>query len=363
MTTRLAAGCMTGTSIDGIDASLVAIDGQGLEMKASVVRTQSGSLEPVREDLKRLARREPMTAGRIASLAREFSQLCADVVADVVQNDSVTLVAVHGQTVFHAPPLSWQLLAPAVIVRSLGAPLVFDLRAADLAAGGEGAPITPIADLIVFGHASESRAVVNLGGFVNVTRLPAVGSDPRDAVAGIRGGDVCVCNHLLDEIARRCFDLSFDLEGGRAALGAIDPEIYDDLLARLGRQYASNRSLGDGDELMDRAAHWSKKKDGADLARSAAAAIAETVCSGVGSTDRILVAGGGAKNRTLLQELSQRAVAPLDTSDRHGVWGDYREATAMAVLGALSLDRTPITLPKITGVPEPAPVAGCWCYP
>ena len=111
------------------------------------------------------------------------------------------LVVAHGQTVFHAPPASWQLLNAAPIARAVRAPVVFDLRQADLAAGGQGAPITPLADWIMLrahGPAAAGRAIVNLGGFCNVTILPS-GAGPE----GVRGMDVCPCNHLLDGVARR----------------------------------------------------------------------------------------------------------------------------------------------------------------
>ncbi len=105
--------------------------------------------------------------------------------------ERLDLVVAHGQTVYHAPPLSWQLCAPGPIAHALQVPVLCDLRSADIAAGGQGAPITPIADHILFRHAREARAVVNLGGFCNITTLPA-----GDDATRVRGGDVCACNQV-----------------------------------------------------------------------------------------------------------------------------------------------------------------------
>ena len=192
---RLVFGCMTGTSLDGLDTVLAEIAGRGLRMRVTIRDRRSARLGRLAAPLRALAEQQPCTAGAIARLARDFSLLHARVLARF--GVTPDLVVVHGQTVFHAPPVSWLLLTPAVIAERLGCAVISDLRAADLAAGGEGAPITPLADLILYGHARERRTVINLGGFCNLTRLPA-GREP----VGIRGGDVCACNQVLDAVAR-----------------------------------------------------------------------------------------------------------------------------------------------------------------
>ena len=210
--TRNAIGCMTGTSIDGIDAAVVRIEGEGLGMRAAYLTHVSRELGAVGEKLRRFSDQVAMDAATIAGIMHEFAALHARVCREVWQKardlrlvglewDAPDFVSVHGQTVYHKPPISWQLMQPAPIALEMRCPVVFDLRAADIAAGGQGAPLTPLADWVLFSSETESVGVVNLGGFCNVTLLPRRGSD-GGGVEGVRGRDVCSCNHLLNMIAR-----------------------------------------------------------------------------------------------------------------------------------------------------------------
>lgn len=351
---RYVVGCMTGTSLDGLDTVLAEVTGRGMRLRAQVIARRSVSLGALGPRLRALAEQQPLSAGAIATLSRDFSLLHARTIKALCRTQLPTLVVVHGQTVFHAPPVSWQLLTPAVIAQALGCPVISDLRAADLAAGGEGAPITPLADLLLYGHARERRTVINLGGFCNLTRLPP-GRDP----AGVRGGDVCACNQVLDGVARVVLGSAYD-RGGRAALsGTSDPRAESDLVKRLDGQRRAKRSLGTGDELHS----WIAKHPlaPADLARSACAAIATVIVRAAAPADRLVLAGGGTRNRALIAELTARAGVPVTLSDDLGVACGDREALGMAVLGALSQDGVPLSLSSVTGVKR-APLSGTWCF-
>jgi 1,6-anhydro-N-acetylmuramate kinase len=357
---RLVAGCMTGTSIDGLDVALVKIIGQGLGMRVELVsettRPFGADTGDLAQRLRALADQQPMTARDIAQLARDFALLHLDALKELAHGKHIDLVCVHGQTVFHAPPLSWQLINPAPIAHGLGVPVVSDLRAADLACGGEGAPITPIADLVLFGHVRERRTVVNLGGFCNLTRL-----DPGREPNRVSGGDVCACNQVLDAVARARLRASYDRDGRAALAGTADDAATEELVKLLRAQAKAGRSLGTGDELTD----WIERHaelPPADAARSACAAIATVIVEAAKPAERLIVAGGGVRNRALMQEIMGRAGVPVDTSDVHGVPASLREAVAFAVLGALSADRVAITLPRVTGV-DRAPIAGSWVWP
>ncbi len=362
--------------MDAVDAALVVVEGHGLGIRASVHRCATGPLGPLARTLREFAEGRPATAAQVAGLAREFALRHVDVVRDVARGDRIDLIAVHGQTVYHAPPVSWQLLAPAPIVEALRAPVVFDLRAADLAAGGQGAPITPLADWVLFRHEAETRAVVNLGGFANYTLLPAGGgrddAASEDAVNGIRGGDICVCNLLLDAIARRWFNSPFDEDGRRAGSGQTQTDLRDALVGLLTDQASAGRSLGTGDELIA----WLNECGGAhrpeDLAHSACDAVGFVIATAVRDAARghapvplrrILLAGGGVHNCVLASALQQHAHVEVQTTEAFGVPVSHREAAEMAVLGALCQDGVPITLPQITGVRAPATVAGVWVFP
>jgi 1,6-anhydro-N-acetylmuramate kinase len=211
---RRAIGCMTGTSIDSLDVALVEITGTGLAMTAHFVRGHTVSLGELAPRLRALAEQEPMTAGEIATLSREFALLHVEAVRALMRDEPspADLICVHGQTVYHKPPVSWQLLTPSIIAHEVGVPVVHDLRAADLAKGGQGAPITPIADWVFFGHLPGPLGIVNLGGFCNVTLLPGADATIAESqeLNAIKGMDVCACNQLLDAIARKLLNREYD---------------------------------------------------------------------------------------------------------------------------------------------------------
>lgn len=356
---------MTGTSLDGLDAALVRIDGRGLEMRATLVRAASRSLGDLAARLRALAEQTPMSAGDIADLSRRFSILHAELIADLWRDarpegagERPDLVAVHGQTVFHSPPASWQMLTPAVIAHALGCPVVSDLRAADLAAGGQGAPITPLADWILFRDAGEARGVANLGGFCNITLMGPAGA----GIDSIRGFDLCACNHVLDSVARRVLGVPYD-EGGRSAQSAEpDHDALDDLLGIFTAQRGAKRSLGTGDDdVMSWIGRHRTRLSGAALAATACEAIGQMVAREA-ACDRLILAGGGTRNAALAGAIASCCSCRVSASADLGVPAEYREAACIAVLGALCQDRVPITLPRVTGVTR-APVAGSWVLP
>jgi anhydro-N-acetylmuramic acid kinase len=362
--TRRVVGCMTGTSLDGIDLALVEVTGTGLGMSARFARGLSAPLGPAADSLRALAAQEPMTAGQVARLSLQFAAAHAQALTDLLGGERSDLVCIHGQTVFHAPPASWQLLNPFPIARAASAPVVYDLRQADLAAGGQGAPITPIADFVLFRHAQESRAVVNLGGFCNVTLLPAVAGPPGPAeLAAVRARDVCACNHVLDHVARTLLRKPFDEAGQAAASGTPHPQALEDLDGVLRSQSLSRRSLGTGDEAAEWASRWRAHLSPRDVAATACEAIAQAIADATRECEAILLAGGSVRHAALVRAIGSAASARVSTSDAAGVPASYREAACFAVLGALCQDRTPITLPQVTGCSPPAPIAGAWVLP
>jgi 1,6-anhydro-N-acetylmuramate kinase len=360
---RRVVGCMTGTSLDGVDAALVEIEGSGLAMKPRLIRGHSADLGPARDALRRLADQVPLSAGEIAAAMRDLSVVHAGVIRELLQREHCDLICVHGQTVYHKPPLSWQLLQPAPIAREFQAPVVFDLRSMDIAAGGQGAPVTPIADRVIWG--ASGAAIVNLGGFCNITVLPIASSDapPYSAVemSRIRALDVCPCNHLLDAIARKLWGVPYDDGGARALKGNPHHEALEDLEGIFASQAGRQKSLGTGDESLEWLSRWRNHTDPADLAATACEAIAAAISLAAGKATAFHLAGGGARNAGLVRALAGHRtelveVLPSDLAT-------YREAMSFAILGALCQDRIPITLPRVTGCPDPAPISGAWILP
>lgn len=363
MTRRTVVGCMTGTSCDGLDVAVVCLDGRGLEVRASLVRAHSVGLGEVGQRLRRFARGEPATALEIARMARDLGVVHVYAIAEALRGTRASFVALHGQTVLHAPPLTWQLIEPEVVSRGVGLPVVFGLRGADAAAGGQGAPITPIADWVMLRDGQETRAVVNLGGFCNATILPA-GGDP----AAVRGFDVCACNQVMDGAARALLGTPIDRDGVTAMAGEPDDALTDALAAHLAAQAAAARSMGSHDEPESGGAGWfdawlarAREVPPAVALRSAALAVARTIAARVREEgpSRVILAGGGLRNAALRGHLDEH-LGGCGTTDGSGVPAPMREAMGIAVLGALCADGVPITLPGVTGCGHPAPVAGRW---
>ncbi len=362
---RYIIGCMTGTSVDGLSAALMKIEGQGLQMRASFQTAVDVPFGPIGPALRKIVEQVPATAEELTKIAWDFGVFHADSLEKIIQENQVDLIALHGQTVFHAPPYSWQLINPVPVAQKFKIPIVYDLRASDLAQGGEGAPLTPLADFIFF-RAAESRAIVNLGGFCNVTILPAIEenalADLKSALEKIQGKDVCACNQVLDYLARALFQTSYDDNGQEASKGTLQDKPFDALVGLLSAQASGGRSLGTGDELSEWVAQFKDGYAATDLARSACAAIAQVIVNNTMMVERLILAGGGILNLVLKEDIIARATVPVEISDAYGIPIASREAASWAVLGALSEDRIPITLSQVTGVKEP-PLSGAWIFP
>lgn len=388
---------MTGTSLDALDVAIVRIEGHGLGMSATFLRGLTHPLDSVRDDLRALAHQEPMTSGRIAKLVRNFSLLHADAVSELIALSGgikPNLVCVHGQTVFHQPPVSWQLFEPWPLAHKLGVPVVCNLRQADLASAGQGAPITPLADVVLYGRPDQSLCVVNLGGFINFTCIPqsrfelsnaedhaaantiadsredSLLSMRRKQAIGVRGGDVCASNQLLDGVARIMLRTLYDKDGAAASTGQVHDESLEDLEGVLRTQSHKKRSLGTGDETLEWVSRWRAHIGPNDMARTACEGIAATLADrvkGLGEQhqpDTIILAGGGVFNRALVNAIRASCVASVVTSDSLGIPAAFREAACFAVLGALADDGVPITLPQVTGRGDRrSGKDGVWTYP
>ncbi len=364
---RMILGCMTGTSIDGLDAALVQIEGFGLDVRVEAVKCLSRPFTEFGSKLRYFADQGKMSAKEIAELNLEFSHFHLEALREIKSEFPVDLISIHGQTVYHHPPVSWQFLNPVPIAYGLNTPVVYDLRSADLAHRGQGAPMTPLADFILYRHPRQRRLIINLGGYCNITQIPNwLGSTGGEAdlhawMHSVKGKDICSCNQLLDRIARELYELPFDPEGKNAANGEIIQTAFENLHKLLVRQAESGLSLGTGDELSE----WFRElKDYCspnDILRTATEAIA-AVISRRGPVDCRILAGGGVKNKTLVEGIKRNSSVPVYLSDEFDIPSTHREAVCMAVLGSLCWDRIPITLPMVTGVMEKF-VSGCWVVP
>ena len=360
MRERWAIGTMTGTSLDALDVSLVRASGEGMALRVTTEAHATHDLGSLRPRLRAACEGAPASAGSLAALAREFGDLHATAARAIADGHRVDLAAIHGQTVFHAPPDSWQLVNPWPVAHALGCPVVSDLRGADLALGGQGAPITPLADWILLRHA-EPTAVVNLGGFCNITWLPAEADGP----SAIGGADICPCNHLLDAAARVALREPFDRDGRTALSGTPDAAAAHDLGALLERASRSGRSLGTGDEAVG----WVTRQARMLAPDCLLATVATAIGTHVGRTAasrarRLVLAGGGARNGAVTAAIARAAPdAQTLASPSVGLPLEARESAEMAVLGLLAWDGHPITLPAVTHRRDGSMRDGLWCLP
>lgn len=355
-------GVMTGSSLDGLDAALIRWNPEHPERRPELLGTFGRGLGASGGTLISLARGEGVDAEAIARARVDFAMAHADAVRSLCGDSAPDLVAMAGQTVHHAPPFSWQFAPPSLIAAELGCPVVADLRAADIAAGGNGAPITPLGDAALFSSESESVAVVNLGGFINVTLLPA-GCGPLRPAA-IRGFDVCACNHLLNGLARRAVEEEYDHDGQLALTGRIDEALLAHLQILLDAQASAARSLGSGDELHEAMDLLADHASAADLLRTACRAIAKVTASRVPEEiDRVYIAGGSAHNAALMHELRHAISCTVETTESAGIPVGSREAAIIALLGAWSAAGWSITLPEVTGRRPGVCRSGLWAFP
>ncbi len=352
----VALGLMSGTSMDGIDAALIATDAEDVEAfgptafrpyseaERSVLRAAL-ALAPTLTD--RAARPGVLAeAERIVTVAHAeaVEQLLARPDVDAIR---VSLVGFHGQTVFHAPArgLTVQIGDGASLAHRLGIPVVHDFRAADVAAGGQGAPLVPVFHraLVRAAGLSGDVAVVNIGGVANVTR---VGAD--DSLIAFDTGPG---NALIDDLVRERTGAAMDRDGRLSLAGTIQTQTLAELIADPWFDLKPPKSL-DRDAFSRRpVARLSTE----DAAATLAAFTAEAILRGIdlaGGADQIVVCGGGAHNPAILRGLAAGG-APVATADAFGWSVDFIEAQAFAYLAARHCAGLPISFPDTTGCPRP----------
>jgi len=362
-------GLMSGTSLDGISAAVV-------------------RFRPDEKDKDRLApellafRSVPYSSSQRARLesalekgtAREYSALAFDLgawfaeaaigaIADAgVPRGEIRAIGSHGQTIWHdAPNSTWQLGESAVIAERTGIPVVSDFRVRDVAAGGQGAPLVPIADAILFSGVNW-RALQNIGGIGNVTVVPP-GGDP----SGVRAFDTGPGVTVIDAVTRALFsNKSFDEDGKLAAAGTPVDSVVDDLLRH--PYFSTEPPKSTGRELFDRSyvaaliadcRQATPRASNEDIVATATSLTARSIADSYRRflpepITEVLLSGGGAKNPTLFRMI-ERLLAPVSVhafADRF-FDGEAKEAVAFALLAHLHLESRPANVPRATGARGP----------
>ena len=366
------AGVMTGTSLDGVDAVLASFRGEPPEVEWRFVAHHAASFDTaLRRRLVSLAEGEALPVRETARVHFALGELYAATVLELAQGAKLETgklagVTLSGQTVFHQSArrsrgegLSLQLGSGPVVAERLGVPVVSDLRAGDIAAGGEGAPLVPYADWLLFRSADEGRVILNVGGIANLTAFPAAGS-ADDVVAFDTGPG----NLIMDGLVRTLTggQEAFDRDGERAEAGVPVRELIEEALRHPLFSSPPPRSTGReefGDAFVRRWIAEGKRRRAtdADLVATGCALTAESVALAIEkfvvprfAVQTLYAAGGGARNRALLRKLEERLQdLEVERSEALGIAPECREALAFAALGRETLAGRPGSLPQVTG--------------
>jgi len=375
-------GLMSGTSADGVDAALVDIRSGGDRPAVCLLAFETFPYPTgLRERL--LATASAGNTADVCHLNAYLGELFADAAVEIARRAGFSLAAVdligsHGQTIHHLPTpkdegphrvrSTLQIGAPAVIAERTGVTTIADFRPRDMAAGGEGAPLTPLVHHVLFAHPTRGRAILNLGGIANVTVLPA-GAD----AAAVTGFDTGPANVLLDEFVRATglAACGYDAGGQLAAAGAPVPDLLAELLQHPFVRHTPPKSTGRetfGPSFVagfrERLRHTGASAlDGlATLTAFTVQAVAENLRSfvfPVTSIGEIVVMGGGAENETIMRGLAGALpTCAVVRAETVGMPGRAVEAVAFAVLAYLTAAGQPGNLPRVTGARE-FRVLGC----
>ena len=354
-TPTLFAGVMSGTSLDGADAVLVDFAGPRAQTLAFATASFPASL---REDLLALSApgTDPLDLAGSASVA--LADIYAGAVLEVLRMagktaGDVRAIGCHGQTVRHRPDRGFtiQLNDPARLVERTGIEVVADFRRRDMAAGGQGAPLVPAFHEATFRDPAVSRAVVNIGGIGNVTWLP-----PGEATTGFDCGPG---NVLMDAWAERHIGASFDVDGRWAAAGHTDAKLLarllDEPFLALRPPKSTGRELFRIEWLLERLPAGCRAEDvQSTLADFTARTIMQAIDRDCPGTQEIFLAGGGARNASLVSRI--RALAGkrrVDPTDVLGVPTGHVEAMAFAWLAMKCVRHEAIDLASVTGASGP----------
>jgi len=367
------AGIMSGTSMDGIDVALVEIAGSGLMSK---IRLLAFACYPypadVRNRLLYIASGKAIPAGEISDLDFVLGRLYTDAVIKCAGDfgialDSLDLICSHGQTVYHngtasesAAASTLQIGQAAVIAELTGLTVVSDFRAADMAAGGQGAPLVPYFDFVFLRDSRVTRAAQNIGGIANVTFMPA-DCDIDDIIAFDTGP-----GNMLIDAAVRCFSngrRTHDTNGEMAKSGRVVPVLLRRLLSHSFYAQKPPKSAGReqfGEHYFAEIISWPEAAELApeDIVATLTALTSETIAAAYRdylprAADEIVLSGGGANNPVLVDMIERAVGRKVTKFDDFGIPNDAKEAVAFALLGSETIRGVANNVPSATGATHP----------
>lgn len=342
-----AIGLMSGTSLDGVDVAMIETDGERVEKFGSFATVFYDAA--LRADLRHLLDLAPGLAADDPFLRQVEARLTREhALAVTILGRAADVAGFHGQTILHAPDAhrTWQIGDAALLSHIIRLPVVHDFRSADVAAGGQGAPLAPLFHAALARDMEKPLLVVNIGGVANATWLGPAGE--------IVACDTGPGNGPLDDLAQKYLGKSFDKDGALAASGQVDHMRLKILLAHPFFALPAPKSLDrlSFSALIEQATQGLAPPE-------AAATLAAFICSAIAHTPwrappkQVLVTGGGRHNATLMAGLAARFAVPVRPVEAVGWNGDALEAQCFAFLAVRSLRGLPLSLPSTTGVPAP----------
>jgi len=379
----LALGIMSGTSGDGIDVALVRVSGRKARLENFAALPFP---DRVREAILQLGEGRATTTREISQLNFLLGEVFADAALAAcrkfrVRPSQIALIGSHGQTVFHqGAPTSFcgravastlQIGEPSVIAGRTGITTVGDFRPADMAAGGQGAPLVPFVDYLLYRDARVGRAALNIGGIANVTVIP-----PTANIGDVFAFDIGPGNMVIDALMRhftrgqKAFDRNAEIaRRGKVLPGLLDVLLRDKYFLKAPPKTAGREQYGEKYVRAVLAHPEARGAHGQDVIRTATILSALSIVDAIhrfvprrAGVSELIVSGGGAHNPLLMAQIE--AALPgirLRLSDEFGVPGDAKEAFAFALLGWETLHRRTANVPRATGARK-AVVLGKVCY-
>ncbi len=362
-----AVGLMSGTSADGIDAALVAIEDPDRPFPG--IRLVHAIFEPFDSTMRQRILRAVLPdapVSLVGPLDRELGEQFAEAANRVIEESgmarsAIRVIGSHGQTIAHYPDgpqgFSWQIGEPAVIAARTGIPVVSHFRSMDVALGGQGAPLVPYFDYARLASPEEDRVVLNIGGIANVTILPRGGG-----IEGVAGYDTGPGNMILDGAMSILSngELAYDRDGEWASRGRVDHELLHAWLAHPYFSLRPPKSAGReqfGQDYVRERVREAKARGLSkfDILRTLTTLTAATISEGIRMTmpqaAALIASGGGVRNPVLMRELASRLslVRPWEASGHYGIPDEAKEAMAFAYFAHQLSAGRPTSLPSTTG--------------
>jgi len=344
---------MSGTSLDGVDAAIIETDGEtvhgfGPTRLVSFSSHQRAVIKAVTEQIVTQGKADPGLLAEADAIVVDVHVHCAKELLAQPDAGKVDLIGYHGQTVLHRPDrgMTIQIGDPAKVAAALGIGVVADLRQADIAAGGGGAPLVPIYHAALVKQAALERPVafLNVGGVANFT---FIGTD--DQIIGLDTGPG---NGMLDLTVQMRGLGRYDDGGALASRGTVHQAIVDDLMSHPYFARQGPKSLDRYDFSLDVVKHLSDTDAAATLVAFTAQAVALSARTLPEKPKTWIVCGGGRHNPAIMQALSEKLGTCISADDL-GLRGDFIEAEAIAFIAARFAKGLPVTFPATTGTPEP----------